>query len=53
MKHRYKRLTSMVLTLVLAFSLAPAVSAQGVTYMPGVTAEMSGADYWASLYDDA
>ncbi|MBP3588376.1 MAG: hypothetical protein J6J51_05020, partial [Clostridia bacterium] len=53
MKHRSKRLTAFLLTLVLARSLVPAASAQGVTYMPGVTNEMSGADYWAALYDDA
>lgn len=51
MKYQYKRLTSLLLTLVLTFSLALTASAQGVTYMPGVTAEMSGADYWAALYD--
>ena len=45
MKRRYKQLTSLLLTLVLALSLVPAASAQGITYMPGVAAEMSGANY--------
>ena len=53
MKRQCKQLTSLLLTLVLALSLAPAASAQGITYMPGVTTEMSGADYWAALYDEA
>ena len=53
MKYCHKRLAPLLLTLALSLSLVPAVSAQGVTYMPGVTAEMSGADYWAALYDDA
>ena len=38
---------------MLTFSLVLTASAQGVTYMPGVTTEMFGADYWTALYDDA
>lgn len=53
MKYCHKRLAPLLLTLALSLSLVPAASAQGITYMPGVTAEMSGADYWAALYDDA
>ena len=53
MNRRCKQFVIMLLALVLALSMVPAASAQGITYMPGVTAEMSGADYWAASYDDA
>lgn len=51
MVHRFKTQLCAVLAIVLLTSLAqPALA---VTYMPGVTAEMSDAAYWAGLYDDA
>ena len=38
MKYCHKRLAPLLLTLALSLSLVPAASAQGITYMPGVTA---------------
>ncbi len=51
MKNVSKRMLSVVLTLGVLVSLsAPAFAA--VSYLPDVTAEMSDADFWASLSDD-
>lgn len=53
MMHPPKKLVCLLLTLVISASLMQPALAAGVTYMPGVTAEMSDASYWAGLYDDA
>jgi len=51
--HRIKRLSVLALALALAVSMAPDAFSAGVTYMPGVTAEMSDAAYWAALEENA
>ena len=53
MKFNAKKQISALLALVLSLSLVQPALAAGVTYMPGVTADMSDAAYWADLRDDA
>lgn len=53
MKLNVKKQISVLLALALSISLVQPTLAAGVTYMPGVTAEMSDAAYWAGLRDDA
>ena len=53
MKLTYKRIGSLLLSTAVALSLIPTVSAAGIKYMPGVTAEMADASYWAALHEGA
>ena len=53
MLYGLKKRICAALTVVMLASVTQGALAAGVTYMPGVTAEMSDAAYWAGLYDDA
>ena len=53
MKLTYKRVGSLLLSMAVALSLIIPVSAAGIKYMPGVTAEMADASYWAALQEGA
>jgi len=53
MIHGFKKYLCAFLSLLLLASLAPSAMASGITYMPGVTREMSDAAYWAKLSDGA
>ena len=52
MPMKMKRTLCLMLALVMALALAQPALAAGVTYMPGVTAEMSDPAYWAAMEDD-
>ena len=53
MRLKAKKQISILLALAFSLSLVQPALTVGVTYMPGVTAEMSDASYWAGLRDDA
>ena len=50
---KLKKLAALVLCASTALSLALPAAAAEIKYMPGVTAEMSNASYWAALQENA
>ncbi|MBR6522571.1 MAG: SH3 domain-containing protein [Oscillospiraceae bacterium] len=52
-KFGFRRITALLLCVVMALTLSLPAAAAGIRYMPGVTAEMSDASYWVDLYEDA